>query len=158
MSWIIENGTLSAMSENDFSRPIPAVRLIVPDNLGRILILRRAGETTRGGDWCLPGGKIDYGDTVEQAAVRELEEETGLRAKNLRFLFYQDSLPPKSGEMHCINLYLECAVEGDLVMNGESTEAKWIGKDELPGTTIAFRNDEGLLRYWKEFSLQERTP
>ena len=139
------------MSETDFTRPIPVVRLVVSDSEGRVLILRRAAETTRGGDWCLPGGKIDYGDTVEQAAARELVEETALRAKNFRFLFYQDSLAPKPGQMHCINLYLECDVEGDLALNGESTEAQWIGKQELSGFTIAFRNDEGLSRYWREF-------
>lgn len=139
------------MPEADLSRPVPVVRMIVSDSSRRILILRRAGGTTRGGDWCLPGGKIDYGDTVEKTAARELEEETGLRAKNLRFLFYQDSLAPKPGQMHCINLYFECDAEGEFALNGESTEAKWITKDEMPGFTIVFRNDEGLLRYWKEF-------
>ena len=139
------------MSETDFSRPVPVVRMIVSDSSGRILILRRAGGTTRGGDWCLPGGKIDYGDTVEQAAARELEEETALRAKNLRFLFYQDSLAPKPGQMHCINLYFKCDVEGHFALNGESTEAKWIAKNEMSDFTIVFRNDEGLLRYWNEF-------
>jgi 8-oxo-dGTP diphosphatase len=139
------------MSKDNFSNPIPVVRLIVSDLSGRVLILRRASITTRGGDWCLPGGKIDYGDTVEQAAARELREETSLRATDLRFLFYQDSLPPTPGQMHCVNLYFECAVEGELKLNGESTESRWIGEHELPHVAIAFRNDEGLLRYWKEF-------
>ncbi len=96
----------------------------------------------------MPGGKIDYCDTVEQAARRELEEETSLRAVSLRFLFYQDSLPPEAGKMHCINLYFECTVEGDLVLNGESTEATWVGPADLPQLPIAFRNGEGLARYW----------
>jgi 8-oxo-dGTP diphosphatase len=138
------------MLENDFSKPVPVARLIVLDNSGRVLILRRAAGTTAEGDWCLPGGKIDYGDTVEQAAARELEEETSLHATSLRFLFYQDSLPPAPGKMHCINLYLECLVEGKLVLNDESVEAQWIGREDLPRFSIAFRNDEGLARYWAE--------
>ncbi len=79
-----------------------------------------------------------------------LEEETGLRDQNLRFLFYQDSLPPAPGQMHCINLYFECAVEGNLMLNRESAEFRWIGKEELSNVVIAFRNDEALIRYWNE--------
>jgi len=138
------------MLDTDFSRPVPVVRLIIPDASGRALILRRAAGTTAGGRWCLPGGKIDYGDTVEQAAVRELQEETGLRATRFQFLFYQDSLPPSPGTMHCINLYLECVAEGNLALNNESVEAMWIGIEDLPQYSIAFWNDEGLARYWAE--------
>jgi 8-oxo-dGTP diphosphatase len=137
------------MIENNILRPVPAVRLIILNASGRVLILRR-GPGTAEGLWCLPGGKVDYGDTVEEAAARELEEETGLHATSLRFLFYQDSLPPTPGTMHCINFYLECTVEGTLVLNEESVEAQWIGPEDLPRFSIAFRNDEGLVRYWEE--------
>jgi 8-oxo-dGTP diphosphatase len=149
--------TLADVKNTNILRPIPVVRLIVPDGLGRVLILQRAAESTRGGTWCLPGGKIDYCDTVERAAARELQEETGLHATSIRFLFYQDSLPPSPGQMHCINLYLECAAEGSLELNGESTDSKWIGKDDLQGLAIAFRNDEALVRYWKEASCRQAT-
>jgi len=138
------------MEAIDLARPVPVVRLIVPDASGRVLILRRAPDSTDGGRWCLPGGKIDYGDTVEQAAIRELHEETSLRATDLRFLFYQDSLPPAPGRMHCINLYLECAAEGKVVLNEESIEAAWISREDVPRFELSFRNDEGLARYWAE--------
>jgi 8-oxo-dGTP pyrophosphatase MutT (NUDIX family) len=49
---------------------------------GCVLILRRALGSAEG-KWCLPGGKIDYGDTVEAAAVYELLEETGPQAPSL---------------------------------------------------------------------------
>ncbi|MBN1567793.1 MAG: NUDIX domain-containing protein [Acidobacteria bacterium] len=136
------------MPENNLLRPVPVVRLIILDASGRALILRRAAGDTGGGYWCLPGGKIDYCDTVKQAAARELEEETGLRATGLSFLFYQDSLPLTPGAMHCINFYLECTVEGRLVLNEESVEAQWISREEMSRFSIAFRNDEGLARYW----------
>jgi 8-oxo-dGTP diphosphatase len=138
------------MAESDPLRPVPVVRLVVTDASGRVLILQRASGTTRGGSWCLPGGKVDYLDTVEQAAARELAEETGLHATKLRFLFYQDSLPPAPGEMHCINLYLECAVDGKLNLNPESVNTAWISSADLPRYEIAFRNDEALVRYWAE--------
>jgi mutator protein MutT len=129
-------------------RPVPVVRLIVSARDGRVLIVRRAAGSTGGGAWCLPGGKIDYGETVEQGAARELAEETGLRATGLRFLFYQDSLPDEPGLMHCINFYMECRMDGRLELNDESTEFAWIGPEELPQYPIAFRNDEGLRQYW----------
>jgi 8-oxo-dGTP diphosphatase len=141
------------MTENNTLRPVPVVRLIIINSRGQALILRRATGSTAEGRWCLPGGKIDYCDTVEQAAARELEEETGLRATSLRFHFYQDSLPPTRGAMHCINLYMECTVEGKLVLNQESVEARWIGPEDLHRFPIAFRNDEGLVRYWEEHKI-----
>jgi mutator protein MutT len=129
-------------------RPVPAVRLVVQNDAGKVLVLRRAASSTDGGRWCLPGGKVDYGDTVEQAAARELQEETGLAARDLRFLFYQDGQPVAPGRMHCINLYFECRAEGVLSLNDESAEAAWIGPEELASYALTFRNDEALLQYW----------
>jgi mutator protein MutT len=138
------------METKDLSRPIPVVRLIVPDASGRVLVVRRAAGSTDGGRWCLPGGKIDYGDTVEQTAIRELQEETSLRATQVRFLFYQDSLPFAPGKMHCINFYLECSAEGEVALNEESVEAAWVSREDVPRYQLSFKNDEGLARYWAE--------
>jgi 8-oxo-dGTP pyrophosphatase MutT (NUDIX family) len=108
------------MDTNDF--PIPVARLIVQNDENEVLILQRAGSAHADGSWCLPGGKIDYGDTVEKSAARELKEETSLDFDSLQFLFYQDSLPLKPGGMHCINRDYD----------------------------IAFRNDEALIQYWEQ--------
>jgi len=128
--------------------PVPVARAIIPDAEGRILILKRSATSTSGGSWCLPGGKVDYGETVEQALAREVREETGLRCAGPRFLFYQDSLPLVVGGMHCLNLYFECAAEGELTLDAESVEWAWMGRRELNHYIIAFRHDEGLVRYW----------
>lgn len=50
---------------------------IVFDGAGRILLGRRAKDPGRG-EWVIPGGKIEYGETIAEAARRELKEETGL--------------------------------------------------------------------------------
>ena len=146
------------MEVTDFSRPIPVVRLIVTDSAGRVLILKRPADSTGGGAWCLPGGKVDYGETVEQAAARELAEETGLRSRALRLFFCQDSLPLSPGGMHCINLYFECEVAGSVKLdNRESVDAAWIGPDQISHYQITFRNDEGLQRYWSEHAGPQAT-
>ena len=136
------------MNEGSPSHPVPVVRLVIPDEKGRVLVLRRRASEYATGDWCLPGGKVDYGDTVEHTVAKELAEETSLRCTSSRFLFYQDSLPLEPGKMHCINLYFECEVSGSIVLNEESSEFAWIGSDQLGRYEIAFRNDEGLRRYW----------
>lgn len=139
---------MNASTETRF--PIPAVRLIVTDDAGRILILRRS-NTRHGADlWCLPGGKVDYGDTVDDAVRKELKEETGLDCVEARFLFYQDSLPLTPGTMHCINFYFACRTSGEVALNEESSAFRWIGQEELAATPLAFRNGEGLERYWRD--------
>jgi len=137
-------------ADKTLSRPVPVVRLIVRNHEGKVLILRRARTAYGDGAWCLPGGKVDYGETVEQAVAKELREETTLSCEGARFLFYQDSLPPEPGGMHCINLYFECRVAGEVVTNPESSASSWIGPDDVGSYEIAFRNDEGLRRYWGE--------
>lgn len=131
-------------------QPVHVVRLIIPDKGGRVLILKRSNTEYSEGSWCLPGGKIDYGQTIEQAITKELIEETSLVCTSSKFLFYQDSLPKIEGKMHCINLYFECSVTGKINLNEESGEYAWIRPDEIDKYDIAFRNDEALIRYWRE--------
>lgn len=130
--------------------PVPVVRLIVADSDGRVLIVKRESTSHAKGGWCLPGGKVDYGETVAQAAAKELQEETSLTCTAIHFLFYQDSLPPQPGRMHCINLYLKCETQGSLSLNEESSAYAWIGPEELKKYPMAFLNDLGLKRYWGE--------
>lgn len=134
----------------DYTHPIPVVRLIVSDKNGRILLLRRSNTFHSSGAWCLPGGKVDYNDTVETTCKKELFQETGLSCLNVEFLFYQNSLPPAAGEMHCINLYFKCEAEGKIRLNEESSKFAWIAPQEIDNYEIAFRNDKALLRYWSE--------
>ena len=129
--------------------PVPVVRLIIPNAEGKVLLLRRSGAAYANQAWCLPGGKIDYGQTAEEAVRRELREETELTPTSIRFLFYQDSLLLAPGKMHCINLYFECDVSGNIALNEESSEYAWIGPSDLETYDIAFRNEAGLCTYWQ---------
>ena len=137
------------MSEAPEQRPVPVVRLVITNRDGNVLILKRAHTAYGEGEWCLPGGKVDYGETVEQAMVKELREETTMETDSWRFLFYQNSLPIKPGGMHCVNLYFECQASGHVVLNEESNQYAWIGPADLDRYTIVFRNDEALRQYWE---------
>ena len=130
--------------------PVPTVRLIVTDEQNRVLILRRQNTTHSSGAWCLPGGKVEYGQTVEEAARQELREETSLECTSMRFLFFQDSLPLELGTMHCINFYFDCIASGHVRLSDESSEYAWISSADLDRYTIVFRNDEALRSYWRQ--------
>ena len=137
--------------------PVPAVRLIIEDEGHQVLILKRSQGGYAPGAWCLPGGKVDYGDTVHQAVCRELKEETGLVCQDAVFLFFQDSLPLKTGEMHCINFYFQCRVSGTISLNQESSQYTFISAEDLERYRLVFRNDEGLLRYWDSIEKKQNT-
>ena len=128
--------------------PVPVVRALIEDPRGRILLLERAGTGHGDGGWCLPGGKIDYGKTVDEALAQEIMEETSLDLCSARFFFFQDSLPFHPGGMHCINFYFHCRVKGDLRLNDESSGYAWIGPAEMGAYNIVFRNDEAIRRHF----------
>jgi 8-oxo-dGTP diphosphatase len=62
------------------SRAVPCVGAVVHDTQGRLLVVRRGREPSRG-LWSLPGGRIEPGETAAQALEREVLEETGLRVR-----------------------------------------------------------------------------
>ncbi len=82
-----------------YENPVPAVTALVADGDGRILLGRRCVEPARG-EWCLPGGFMEMGETMEDTALRELKEETGLAGRVVSFVgcvsheskFYQKTI------------------------------------------------------------------
>ncbi len=60
--------------------PVPCVGAVVHDDAGRLLLIRR-GHPPNAGTWSLPGGRVEPGETLEQAVVREVREETGLAVR-----------------------------------------------------------------------------
>ncbi|MEA2445283.1 MAG: 8-oxo-dGTP diphosphatase [Thermoleophilales bacterium] len=76
-------------------------------------------------DWSLPKGKLDPGETLEQAALREVEEETGVRAKlgpHVGSNDYRD----RHGRSKRVDWYLMEPVDGDFEPNDEVDEIRWV--------------------------------
>ena len=91
-------------------RPSLAVDCVVFDPGGRLLLIRRKHPPFRG-RYALPGGYVEYGETTEHAAARELAEETGLVAANLSLIgVYSDPLCDPRG--HMVSIAYRVAVTG----------------------------------------------
>ena len=103
-------------------RPVLTVDVLIRRDDGYVFI-KRKNEPYRG-RWAIPGGLVEYGETVEQAAIREAKEETGLEVKLIRLVgVYSD--PTRDPRGHYISIvYLAEAVSGELKAATDAEEAK----------------------------------
>jgi 8-oxo-dGTP diphosphatase len=83
-------------------QPALAADCVVFDPQGRLLLIRRKNPPFQG-QYALPGGFVDYGETTEQAAARELMEETGLRAVALSLVGVYSGLH-RDPRGHCVSI------------------------------------------------------
>ncbi|HPI74734.1 MAG TPA: NUDIX hydrolase [bacterium] len=123
-----------------------AVRALIRDSQGRILLLRRQNTHYYDGQWCLPGGKVEYGQTLEEAVVREVLEETALTCLDSDYLFFNESLPGRENDLHYITFYFCCRTAGEVAVNQESEEYAWVRPEELTGYTIPPGHYEAILK------------
>lgn len=125
-----------------YRNPVPAAGVIL-EQRGRVLLVRRKYEP-RAGAWCLPAGFMEYGETPEHCAVRELEEETGLVAR-LTGLFgvYAGMDDPRTRAV--LVLYTAERTAGRLHPGDDALEADWFTPRRLP-RAIAFAAHRQALR------------
>ena len=113
----------------------------VPVIDGRVLLARRAIEPGRG-LWVFPGGYMEQGETVPQAAERETFEEVGLKVRAtspLGVYSYSDS--------NVVVIVYRCAVVGgEPVAGSETLEVRLFGRDEIPWDRLAFPSTRDALR------------
>ncbi len=119
-------------------RPTVAVGgIIVQDN--RILLIQR-GHAPNKGLWTVPGGRVEWGETVRDAVVREVREETGLTVELGPLVIIVDRmrLPDAEGAYHFIILdFLARPLGGALQAGDDAAAARWVTRDEwatLPTT------------------------
>lgn len=131
-------------SEPLYENPLPATCTVVPDGDGRILLVKRAVEP-KTGMWCLPGGFLELGETPEQGALRELEEETGLTAKIGMLLGVSSTPSPMYNSVLMIG-YLAQDAQGTPVAGDDALDAAYFSGDDLP--EIAFSSHAGFIRIY----------
>lgn len=113
---------------------------------GRVLLIRR-GTPPLQGRWSIPGGRVEWGETLEQAVVRELREETGLDVQVIELIEIVERIfddepgepeatgprPSRDAQYHFVILDFLCAAPaGEARSGGDAREIAWAGEDDLP--------------------------
>ena len=124
-------------------RPIPAaIAVVIRSN--HVLLVKRANPPDKG-RWGFPGGKIDFGENVMQAAQRELLEETGVSGEPLQVFTAVDAFDRKpTGELsqHFLLVAVLCRyLSGEPKGNDDALEAQWFPLNTLASSELALSLD-----------------
>jgi len=114
------------------NNPLPTVDIIIECNDGIVLIERKNPPA----GWALPGGFVEYGETLESAAMREAREETGLDVELVR-QFHTYSDPKRDPRHHSISTVFIARAKGEPSAGDDARAARIFRRDNLPDR-IAF--------------------
>lgn len=123
--------------------PTPTVDLLIETQPGTLVLVARKHAPL---GWALPGGFVDYGETLEAAAVREAKEETGLDVTLVRQLHtYSD--PARDPRQHTVTTVFVARAEGDPLGGDDAAEARVFALDALP-SPLAF-DHAAIIEDWR---------
>jgi len=128
--------------EHDWERALavrPSASAVIFDRRGRVLLQERSD----GGQWGLPGGSVEIGESVTDAAIREVREETGLivTVRRLVGVYSDPALQvvryPDGDVWHYVNVCFECVVRGGtLTTCDETLSLRYVSPTRLPRTLL----------------------
>ena len=121
--------------------PTPTVDIII-EIQGQIVLIERRNPPF---GWALPGGFVDYGESFETAALREAEEETGLRVDNLR-QFHTYSDPARDPRQHTASTVFIGEAKGSPKAGDDAARAELFTADNLP--PLVFDHSKILADYF----------
>ncbi len=116
--------------------------IIITDD-GKVVLVKRSFDPYKD-YWALPGGIVEYGETVEDAVAREAKEETGFYIKIEKLVgVYSD--PKRDPRGHFVSVcFLSKIVGGELTISEETKEVKLFSRDELKSLKFAFDHEKIL--------------
>jgi 8-oxo-dGTP diphosphatase len=126
------------------------VGAVITDQSGRLLLIRRRNEPGAG-LWSLPGGRVESGETDEQAVVREVREETGLQVQCGPLLGAVER-PGLRGDVFDIRDYEASVTAGELAADDDAADAAWLTPAELSQLDQEGRLTDGLLAILRSWS------
>ncbi len=126
----------------DYKRPAAGVVAIGKD--GRVLLIDQYRFQTDTRGWAVPAGRVDPGDSPEQAIVRELREETGHRAESLLYLGHY--FPSNGSSNQTFHIYIGRAVErmGEIEDRNEVMGIRWFSSNEVRDLIVNNQISDGL--------------
>lgn len=104
--------------------PVPAVGVVCLRG-DEILLIRR-GAPPRLGEWSLPGGRIESGEGVRAAALRELREETGVEARLIGLIDVVDGIFPDAGRHYVLIDFVAEWISGEPVAGDDAADAAFV--------------------------------
>lgn len=113
---------------------------------GKILLIKR-GRPPYAGKWSVPGGKLLFGESIAEAIVREMREETGLDVEVGPYAGILESINAE-GEWHYVIVdHLVRIVGGELGPNDDAADARWFPVDEVATLDVTPLLIESLTRF-----------
>jgi len=98
---------------------------------GKVLLTRRARSPAKG-FYSLPGGRVEFGESLHQALKREVDEETGLEIEIISLAGWREMLPASPGAGHYLIMSFAARwVSREPVLNDELDDYRWIAPDAL---------------------------
>lgn len=126
-----------------YLNPVPAACCFVSRAPGEVLFARRAVEPCKGG-WTLPGGFIELGESAEDAVLRELHEETNLRASHAQLLGVSSRQSPISGAVMVLGYVIDdWEGEADMRPDSDASDLEFLAPPDWP--SLAFSVHRELL-------------
>jgi 8-oxo-dGTP diphosphatase len=124
---------MAPMTDDLAQRPVVAV-LAVTVRDARVLLVRRANPPDQG-KWGFPGGRVELGEPIKQAALRELKEETGVDADPVEVLTVLDVIdrnPAGALRFHYVLVAVLCRWRaGEAVAASDALDADWYALDDI---------------------------
>ncbi|AEH45184.1 NUDIX hydrolase [Thermodesulfatator indicus DSM 15286] len=129
-----------------YKNPFPTVDIIIEVEEKIVLIKRKNPPL----GWALPGGFVDYGESLEEAAIREAREETGLEVE-LVCQFYTYSAPGRDPRFHTITTVYIAKARGEPEGADDAALARLFSLDEIPFNELVFDHGNIIADYinWK---------
>ncbi|QHN07714.1 NUDIX hydrolase [Methanothermobacter sp. THM-2] len=118
------------------------------------LVLVRRGKPPYEGSWAIPGGFVEYGETVEEAARREALEETGLEVE-LEGLLGVYSDPSRDPRGHTVSICFTAVASGRPVGGSDAAEARVFHIEDIPYDNLAFDHSRILDDFIKSIRNQD---
>lgn len=119
--------------------PLVGVGAIIIEQ-DRVLLVKR-GHPPLAGEWSIPGGVLEVGETLREAAVREASEETGLTVEPSELLGVYDRILRDADERtlyHYVLIDFLCRrVAGEAEASGDAAEVRWFTREEIVGLPLA---------------------
>lgn len=123
---------------------------IAKNKEGKILLTKRAPDLLRGGKWTIPGGFLDRDENTLEGVVREIKEETGLDASEIKLFRVNDNPQRPKEDRQNIDFIFLADVDGELKGDLETAGFKWIDEKTLPSDDdFAFDHRESILKYFE---------